>query len=95
MAIYLVTWNLNKEGTHYAQARQNFLNRFAGLDCKYAGARLDTVIFVNTTSNATQLYNYLAPALDKNDRIYVGRVDKADSYYWLDQDTVNWIAARS
>lgn len=92
--VYVVTWNLNKEGIHYAAARAKFLSGFTGLDCCYAGSTMDTVVFVNTSSTAVQLYNHLVKNMDSNDRLFVAQISKGSYYGWLDQSVSNWLVAR-
>lgn len=94
MSVYLVTWNLNKEGQHYSAARTKFLTGFTGLDSSYAGKTLDTVALVNTPSTAIQLYNHLVKNLDTNDRLFVTKIFKGMYHGWLDLPVVNWLTAR-
>lgn len=94
MAVYLVTWNLNKEGAHYSAARKKFLDGFTGLDAAYAGKNLDTVAFVSTSGSATDLYNHLVKGIDANDRLFVVQVFPGSYYGWLDDTVVKWLNAR-
>jgi hypothetical protein len=94
MSLYIVTWNLNKEGANYNRTRELFLRGFAGLDCRYAGTRLDTVVLVSTGLTASQLYDRLIAPLDTNDRIFISRMDPSDHRGYLDQETADWLNAR-
>ena len=94
MAVYLVTWNINKAGIVYTPARDKFLSGFKGLDAIYAGGTLDTVVFVSTPLSISMLYNRLGKNLDKNDRLMVTQVFKNGYIGWLDQKVVNWLKSR-
>jgi hypothetical protein len=93
MAVYLVTWDLNKEKPNYAVARRQFLahlDRYENM--KDAG--LDSVRFVSTNWSANQVENDLQTKLDKNDRIIVSKLVSEDHQGWLSEDVWDWINAR-
>lgn len=94
MAVYLVTWNINKAGIVYTPARDKFISGFKGLDAVYAGGTLDTVVFVSTSLSISMLYNRLCKNLDSNDRLMVTQVFKNGYIGWLDQKVVNWLKSR-
>lgn len=93
MAIYLVTWDLNKEKPHYAQARVQFLS---ALD-EYESTKdqgLDSVRFVSTSWTAYQVGEHLRKALDDNDRLVVTLVSRGTHHGWLTKTVWDWINAR-
>lgn len=93
MAVYVVTWNLNKEGSTYTQAREAFLRHLNAYDnTKDAG--LETVRFVSTTESANQIDEYLRQKLDGNDRLFVAKLNPGQYQGWLDKDVWEWIDAR-
>jgi hypothetical protein len=94
VAVYLVTWNLNKEGAAYNAARERFVGRVGNYDNVYDGPRLDTVCFVSTTKTASEVYADLGQALDQDDRIVVTQMRAESTGGWLSAYMVDWINAR-
>jgi hypothetical protein len=93
MAVYLVTWDLNREKPSYAQARQTLIahmNRYQHI--KDPG--LDSVWFVNTDWSATQVDSDVRTRMDGNDRLFVTRLVQGQHQGWLDKDVWDWINAR-
>lgn len=89
MAVYLVTWNLNKE-PNYAKARADFIKV---LD-SYATIRdrnLETVRFVHTQETAEQLAKNLNVPLDKNDTLIVSRMRAGEYFGWFAPQIWEWI----
>lgn len=93
MAVYIVTWNINKAGASYNAARDIFLGHLANCD-NTSDPSLETVRFVSTTITADELSNYLQQKLDKNDRLFVSRLDSGRHQGWLGRETWDWINAR-
>lgn len=94
MAVYLVTWDLNKEGRAYAEtsaklhARLDTLTTIKDVD-------LDSVRFVSTEKSAQELYNYIEQGvLDANDKIVVSRMRSGEYHGFLAKDVWPWIAER-
>lgn len=93
MAVYVVTWNLNKEGAAYQQARAAFLKQLGAYDNTH-DSQLETVRWISTTDSAQQVSDYLLQKLDKNDRLFVSRLASGTHQGWLEQTTWDWINAR-
>lgn len=93
MAVFVVTWNINKERSSYALARQQFLSSFEKYETIYDSA-LETVRWVSTNITAQQLETDLQRTLDQNDRIFVSQVFGGTYYGWLPNEIWNWIQAR-
>ncbi len=94
MAVFLVTWNLNKEKPNYDDARRKFVGR---LD-QYETIRdpgLESVRFVSTSLSAESLGKDLKNYLDSNDRLVVTKFSGVDHYGWLHESVWKWIDARS
>lgn len=93
MAVYVVTWNINKAGAAYNEARTAFLKHLG----RYENVKddsLETVRWVSTTNTANQLSEDLRQKLDDNDRLFVSQVF-ADRYAgWLNKAVWEWIQAR-
>ena len=93
MAVYLVSWDLNKEKANYAQAREMLLTRIYEYDhIKDSG--LDSVYFVSTTWSADQIYDDLRKSLDDNDRVIVTKLVQGSHQGWLSKNVWEWINAR-
>lgn len=93
MAVYMVTWNLNKERGNYAQARQAFiqhLDRYQNV----SDPGLESVRWVNSSATAFQVSDDLRLKLDLNDRIFVTKVNTGEHQGWLNNDVWEWINAR-
>lgn len=90
MAVFLVTWDLNREKSNYSIAREEFLSHLNRYENK-KDSGLDSVRFISTTWTVDQVYRDLALKLDNNDRIIVTKI--IGGYYtgWLDKDVGDWI----
>jgi len=93
MAVYLVTWDLNKEKPNYAEARKQFIAHVERYENK-KDAGLDSVRFVSTNLTADQLSDDLRKKLDSNDRIIVTKLVSGNHQGWLDKTVWDWINAR-
>lgn len=93
MAVYLVTWDLNKEKPNYNAARDAFLTH---LD-RYTNKKdpgLDSVRFVSTTWSARQIMDDLHTKMDDNDTLFVTKLVSSDHQGWLSKTTWEWIDER-
>lgn len=93
MAVFMVTWNLNKERGNYALARQSFvqhLDRYPNI----ADPGLESVRWLSSNATATQISDDLRLKLDANDRIFVTKLDNGGHQGWLSKDVWEWINAR-
>jgi hypothetical protein len=93
MAVYLVTWDLNKEKPNYAEARKQFLAHLERYENKNDPG-LDSVRFVSTNSSADQISTDLRTKLDNNDRLVVTKLVAGNHQGWLSKDVWDWISAR-
>lgn len=93
MSVYLVTWDLNKEKSNYAAARNVFLTTLNDFD-NIRDPALDSVRFISTPWSADQVSNHLRTGLDNNDRIVVTKMVSGEHQGWLHQDVWTWIDAR-
>lgn len=93
MAVYLVTWDLNREKPNYAEARRVFIQRLG----RYENTKdpgLDSVRFISTGSSAEQVSEDLRQRLDNNDKIIVTKLRIGEYFGWLNENVWQWIAAR-
>jgi hypothetical protein len=90
MAVFVVTWNLNKERSNYSQARDQFikhLERYSNI----SDAGLESVRWIASTSSADEISTDLQTKLDSNDRIFVSKLSNSTHEGWLNQKTWDWI----
>ncbi|WP_295943407.1 hypothetical protein [uncultured Xanthomonas sp.] len=93
MAVYVVTWNLNKERSNYDAARRQFIQHLERYPNKQ-DVGLESVRWVQSTGTAQQLSDDLRQKLDNNDRLFVSKLS-ADQYAgWLAKDVWEWINSR-
>lgn len=93
MAVYVVTWNLNRERSNYDAARRQFIQHLE----RYPNAQdggLESVRWVQSSGTAQQLSDDLRQKLDNNDRIFVSKLNAGQYAGWLNKDVGNWINAR-
>ena len=90
MAVFIVTWNLNKERSNYDQARKDFLKQVDQYP-NIADPGLESVRFVASANSAEQISEHLRVKLDKNDRLFVSRIRNGERAGWLVQDVWDFI----
>jgi hypothetical protein len=93
MAVYVVTWNLNKERSNYAQARKEFIDNLDRYD-HVSDPGLESVRWVSTTWSASQISNDLRTKMDNNDTLFVSQVMAGTYDGWLKPQTWQWIASK-
>jgi hypothetical protein len=93
MAVYVVTWNLNKERSNYDQARRAFIAHLERYDnCAEPG--LESVRWIHSAGSAAQISEDLRTKLDDNDRLFVSRLRSSEYAGWLNKATWEWIKPR-
>lgn len=94
MRVHIVTWNLNKEGSAYSQARKKLIDRIDTLR-NTPDPNLETVRFVAFNGSAGDLYNYLHKYIDGDDSIFVAEMFSYPTSYsgWMSKSTWDWINA--
>lgn len=93
MSVFVVTWNINKEKSNYANARSEFikhLDRYANV----GEGGLETVRWVQSTSTSQQISDDLRTKLDDNDRIFVSKLAADTHAGWLNKTTWDWITPK-
>lgn len=94
MAVFVVTWNLNKERSNYNQAREAFIKH---LESAYENTKdpgLESVRFLSSSNTADQISDYLKQKLDNNDRLFVSKVNSGQNQGWLSKSVWDWINDR-
>lgn len=92
MAVYIVTWNLNREA-NYAAKRAAFISHLEHYD-NVADPALESVRWISTTLSAAALSADLTQRLDANDSIFVALLAAGTYEGWLTNTTWDWIRAR-
>ena len=87
MAIYSVSYDLNKEGQNYKDLIAE-IKSFNGY-CKV----MDSYWFVCSKDTATTLANRLKKHMDKNDTLLVMEVS-TNRHGWLNKKIWNWLKQR-
>ncbi|MBD9504603.1 hypothetical protein IB256_27750 [Pseudomonas sp. PDM17] len=93
MAVYLVTWNLNKERSNYDAARRAFIQHLDRYE-SVKDSGLESVRWVSTNWTANQVSDDLRTKMDGNDRIFVTQVVAGTHQGWLNNQVWEWINAR-
>lgn len=93
MAVYLVTWDLNKEKPNYDQARNQFLARLDEFS-NTKDPKLHSVRFVHTDWTAQQVSEHLRTRMDDNDKLVVTKMAGGNHWGWLNKAVWEWINAR-
>ncbi|MDP4026608.1 hypothetical protein Q8W71_28780 [Methylobacterium sp. NEAU 140] len=93
MAVYVVTWNLNDEKDDYDEARDAFIAQLERYDnCRDLG--LESVRFISTSHNSSQVSEFLRRKLDTTDRLFVSKLHRGQYRGWLNKRVWDWIRAR-
>ncbi|HKS15109.1 MAG TPA: hypothetical protein VJS90_18920 [Pseudomonas sp.] len=93
MAVFIVTWNLNKERANYDAARRAFLQHLERFDhTKDTG--LESVRWISTSWTPDQIQKDLLTKLDNSDRLFISQVTSENHQGWLAQEVWTWINAR-
>jgi len=93
MAVYVVTWNLNREKSNYGQARAAFIQHLECME-NVGDSGLESVRWVSTASTADQVSAYLRQKMDDDDRLFVSKLNSGQHQGWLSQAVWDWINAR-
>lgn len=94
MAVYIVTWNLNKERNNYDAARRAFLEHLERYDHTKDNG-LESVRWICTTWTPDQIQKDLLTQLDKNDRLFISQVTAGNHQGWLNEEIWKWINSRT
>lgn len=93
MAVYVVTWNLNRERSNYDAARRQFIQHLE----RYPNAQdggLESVRWVQSSGTARQLSDDLRQMLDGNDRLFVSKLNDGQYSGWLNETVWEWVRSR-
>jgi len=93
VAVFVVTWNLNKERQNYAKARADFISQFDHIE-HIADPGLESVMFIEVNNSAQQISDYLRQKMDNNDCLLVSRLNSGECAGWVNVNVVEWINTR-
>jgi hypothetical protein len=93
MAVFMVTWNLNKEGENYNKSRDEFIKQLKIYD-HTRDEDLNTVYFISTTSAVNEICGFLREKMDGNDCLVVSKINRGGYQGWLSRAVWDWIGAR-
>lgn len=83
--VYIITYDLSNPGRNY----ENLLKRIKTYS---AWARLGgSAYLIYTEQSSIHIRDHLTPALDTNDKLYVGRMANEAAWRGLADDVSNWI----
>lgn len=92
MAVYIITWNLNREVSNYAAVSSELNERLNKLTTIKHPA-LESVRFVSTTKTARELYEYLEPdILDTDDKMVIVNLRRGEYWGKLSREVWDWIS---
>lgn len=86
--VHLITYDLNRPGKNYEDLYKAI--KAIGTWWHY----LDSTWLVETSLTPQQVWERLAPVVDKTDRVLVVKVTSSNSG-WLTQEAWDWLNARS
>lgn len=92
MAVFVVTWNLNREAANYDARRTALLNQI-GRYQNTSDPGLESVRWI-AADNAEALCADLRQRLDNNDRIFVAQLIRSSYQGYLSQTVWDWINPR-
>lgn len=84
MKVYLVSYDLNTPGKDYTKLIDQ-IRKFSGWF-----PVLKSQWFVCYNGTASDVYNKLAPCIDKNDRMFICEIT-SNRQGWLNQDGWDWL----
>lgn len=88
MTIYVITYDLNNEKNY-----PRLYDRIKSAGSAWCRA-LDSVWFIQTSATAVQLRDYLLPAIDSDDMLFVCEVT-ANSAWRLPTSASDWLMTKS
>lgn len=88
VALYLVTYDLNRPGQDYPGLYDKIS------ECGSAWHGMQNVWFVDTPWNAQRIRDHVIPTLDRGDKLFVSRVQEAAWQGFTDEATA-WIKAKA
>ena len=87
MAVYIVTYDLSNPGRDYNNliAKIKAIGQWAHIS--------ESTWTLNSDASAAAVRNYLATAIDQNDKLFVGTLGHEAAWSGLDPDVSRWLKA--
>ena len=83
---YIITYDLRTPGKDYTSLYAAI--KMLTSEWKHP---IESTWVVRTDKNANVIYNSLRETLDRNDRIFITKIDPSDKQGWMDVTFWNWI----
>ena len=83
---FLISYDLNKSEKNYDGVYSAIKESSTGMWCR----PLESVWVIQSNLSTPQIYNKIAPSLDKDDRMLVIEVT-SNSYWYLDQEVSDYL----
>ncbi|GAB3728923.1 hypothetical protein GCM10027594_11000 [Hymenobacter agri] len=87
MAVYCISYDLNKQGQNYNALYEELKNT----DYQHI---LGSTWLISTNETATQISARLRQRMDNNDSLFISRVNRGESDGWMSTAYWNWLHAR-
>ena len=94
MAIYLITYDLNKEAANYQRKWESVTAAIKSLNPGSWAHPLDSTWLVEHPGNAAAIYKYLVAVFDVNDRLLVCAIG-TDIEAYLASNIIDWLKPRA
>lgn len=94
MAVFVVTWNINREKSNYNSARAEFV-KLLDTYSNVSDPGLESVRWIETDKSASDISQHLRTKLDDNDRIFISKVSPGARAGWLSKTVWDWIDKRA
>lgn len=94
MAVYLIVWNLNKEGPNYNSISTALMNRLDAFEMRKEPG-FESACLITSDATPEELFSRLSSMLlDENDRLIVTQLRSGEYWSLFSKETHDWIAAR-
>ncbi|AMA58057.1 hypothetical protein [Bradyrhizobium sp. CCGE-LA001] len=94
MALFLVTWDLNKQRANYTPARNNLISYLSNFShIKDPG--LNSVWFIEAHTTAADMVTKIEQHLHPSDRLFVTLLIRGQCEGYVSDTVVKWVNART
>lgn len=90
MATYIISYDLNKEGTNYSKKNKALIERIRDKFGTF-WHHLDSVWIVVTDMSAVEIRDYLNPILDSNDELLVVKSGREAAWKGFSDKGSQWL----
>jgi hypothetical protein len=86
MPAYVVDYDLQQPGQNYPRLSKAIENKYGT-----HWHMLKSTWIVLSTESTKQIYEYLAPNIDQNDKLFVGRLSGEAAWYGCSAEDTKWL----